>query len=246
MDLLVEGIKKAIILIVTADPRVVSVTLRTLEICSSAVVVAMILGVPLGMFLALSRFPGRRILVALVNTGMGLPPVTVGLFVAVLLVRSGVFGFLELIYTPMAMVIAQVIIAFPIVAGLTLAAVQQLDPRVCLQALSLGASRLQVLVTLIKEARLATLAALMAGFGGIISEVGASMMTGGNIYFPGEKGYSYTQVLTTAIVEAVRKCQFDLGIALSIILLALTFAVVYGLTKLQQQGVGPWSSRVWK
>lgn len=246
MDLLVEGTKKAIVLLVTGDARVVSITLRTLEICGSAVVIAMVIGVPLGMFLALSHFPGRRALVALVNTGMGLPPVTVGLFVAVLLVRSGLLGFFEWIYTPIAMVIAQAIIAFPIVAGLTLAAVQQLDPRIRLQALSLGASRLRMLVTLVKEARLSVLAALMAGFGGIISEVGASMMTGGNIYFPGEKGHSYTQVLTTAIVEAVRKGQFDLGIALSIILLTLTFLVVYGLTRLQQQGVGSWDSRVWR
>jgi len=191
------------------------------------------------MLLALTRFPARGFLVTLTNTAMGLPPVVVGLFVCMFLWRSGPLGFLELLYTPTAMVVAQVIIAFPIVAGLTNAAIQQLDPKLRLQALSLGASRLQLLWTLLKEARLPTLAAIMAGFGGVISEVGAVMMVGGNI-----KGQ--TRVLTTATVLETRMGRFDMAIALSVILLALAFGVNLVLTLIQQRGGAPWMGRSWK
>jgi tungstate transport system permease protein len=159
---------------------------------------------------------------------MGLPPVVVGLFVTLLIWRNGPFGFLEILYTPAAMIIAQTIIATPIVMGISLAAIQNLPPNLRLQILSLGASRLQMVWVLIKEAQLPLLAAIMAGFGGVISEVGASMMVGGNI-----KGYS--RVLTTATVMETGKGNFDVAIALSIILLLLAFLVNFVLTQIQQR-----------
>jgi len=175
----------------------------------------------------LSDFPGKKIVVSMVNTGMGLPPVVVGLLVTILLWRSGPLGSLGLLYTPTAIVIAQALIATPIVTGITVAAIQHLPKNLRLQILALGATRLQMIRLLVKEARLPLLAAVMAGFGGVISEVGASLMVGGNI-----KGY--TRVLTTATVMETSKGNFDLAIALGIILLLLTFAINLILTMVQQ------------
>jgi tungstate transport system permease protein len=160
---------------------------------------------------------------------MGLPPVVVGLVVAMMLWRSGPLGDLRLIYTPGAIVIAQVIIASPVVTGLTAAALQALDSRLRLQLLGLGASNFQVIVSLWREARLPLLAALMAGFGSVISEVGASMMVGGNIR-------GQTRVLTTAIVLETSKGDFKVALALGILLLIITFSINYALTWIQQRG----------
>lgn len=200
----------------------------SLLVSGAAVAVSMALGVPAGIWMALHRFPGRRFLVTLVNAGMGVPPVVVGLLVFLLLARSGPLGGLELLYTPGAMILAQVLIALPLVAGVTLAAVQALDERLTLQILSLGASRLQLYWKLVLEARLSMIAALAAGFGSVISEVGAVMMVGGNL-----KGD--TRVLTTAIVLATRQGQFALAIALGVLLLALTLAVNALFTAVQQR-----------
>jgi tungstate transport system permease protein len=180
------------------------------------------------MALALLRFPGRGLVISLVNTGMGFPPVVVGLFVSILLWRSGPLGTLGWIYTPSAMVLAQLIIAGPIVTGLTLAAVQQIPDRFRLQIVALGASPVQTLGVLAREARLPMLAAAMAGFGGVISEVGASMMTGGNIR-------GQTRVLTTATVLETTRGNFEVAIALSIILLVIMFLVNAALTWIQQR-----------
>lgn len=239
MELLLQGIRQAIILILRGDPEIFGIAWLSLKVSGSAVLISLLLGVPWGVFLALARFPGRRFLVTLTNTAMGLPPVVVGLFVSLFLWRSGPLGFLELLYTPAAMVIAQVVIAEPIVAGLTLSAIQQLDPRLGQQALSLGASRFQMLWTLVKEAKLPTLAAIMAGFGGVISEVGAVMMVGGNI-----KGQ--TRVLTTATVLETRVGRFEMAIALGLVLLAMAFLVNLVLTLSQQRGAIPWHIRGWK
>lgn len=199
----------------------------TLFVSGVAIVISMLLGVPLGISLALGRFPGRRLLITLVNTGMGLPPVVVGLFVFLLLARSGPLGHLDLLYTPTAMILAQIIIALPLVVGVTLAGIQGLDPRLHLQILSLGASRLQLCLKLVTEARLSLAAALAAGFGSILSEVGAVMMVGGNLL--GE-----TRVMTTSIVLATRQGQFTLAIALSVILLLLAVGINALFTRLQQ------------
>jgi tungstate transport system permease protein len=197
-------------------------------VSGAATSLALAVGIPAGAVLALARFPGRTLLVSAVNTGMGLPPVVVGLFVTLLLWRSGPFGGWEILYTPTAIVIAQAVIATPIVTGITLAAVQNVPAPFRLQLYALGASRTQMVRVVLREARLPMLAAVMAGFGGIISEIGASMMVGGNI-----KGQ--TRTLTTAMVLETGKGNFDIAIALSILLLTLVFAVNWLLTALQQR-----------
>jgi tungstate transport system permease protein len=229
MDLIWQGVVQAVRLILSGDPLVLQITWLSLKVSAAATFLSLIAGIPAGMALALTRFPGRGLLVALVNTGMGLPPVVVGLFVSIFLWRSGPLGVLELLYTPTAIVIAQFVIAAPIVTGLTIAAVQQLNPKLRLQLLALGASRGQLLWLLMREARLPLLAAVMAGFGGVISEVGASMMVGGNLL-------GHTRVLTTATVLETGKGNFDIAIALSVILLVLVFGVNYLLTWIQQRG----------
>ena len=229
MELIWEGTKQAVLLLLRGDPEVLRIALLSLQVSGTATLLSLLVGIPLGTALALTRFPGRGIAISLVNTGMGLPPVVVGLFVSIFLWRSGPLGFLELLYTPTAIVIAQLVIAAPIVTGLTVAAVQQLPPKLRLQLLGLGASRLQVVWLLLKEARLPLLAAVMAGFGGVISEIGASIMVGGNIY-------RQTRVLTTATVLETSKGNFDIAIALSLLLLLLTFAVNWTLTMIQQRG----------
>ncbi len=210
------------------NPEIFQITALSLQVSGLATGISLLLGLPLGTWLALGHFRGRKLLLSLVNTGMALPPVVVGLVVSLTLWRSGPLGGLRLIYTPAAIVAAQTIIAAPVVTGLTAAALQALDPRLALQLRGLGASRWQVTLALWREARLPLLAALMAGFGSVISEVGASMMVGGNIR-------GQTRVLTTAIVLETGKGNFDIAIALSILLLALALLVNLGLTWIQQR-----------
>ena len=228
MDLLVDGFAKAVALLASLDPEVLSITFLSLKVSVTATLISLVLGISSGTLLALADFPGKRLIVSIVNTGMGLPPVVVGLFVTIFLWRNGPFGFLEILYTPTAMIIAQAVIATPIVTGITVASIQNLPANLRLQILALGATRLQMVRILIKEARLPLLAGVMAGFGGVISEVGASIMVGGNI-----KGY--TRVLTTATVMETSRGNFDIAIALSIILLLLSFAINYVLTRIQQR-----------
>jgi tungstate transport system permease protein len=223
-----DGIVTAFALVFGGNAEVWSITWLSLKVSGLATMISLVVGIPLGILLAMTRFPGRPFAVALVNTGMGLPPVVVGLFVSIFLWRSGPLGFLDLMYSPSAIVIAQVVIAFPIVAGLTLTSFQTLNPNLGLQLLGIGASKPQLLWLLCKEARLPLLAAVMAGFGGVISEVGASMMVGGNIR-------GQTRVLTTATVLEAGKGNFDIAIALGLILLALSFAVNFLLTHIQQR-----------
>jgi tungstate transport system permease protein len=228
MGLIWDGLRQAVWLLVGLDREVLGITWLSLQVAGTSTGLALLVGIPLGTLIALVRFPGRAFVISLVNTGMGLPPVVVGLFVSILLWRSGPLGALELLYTPTAIVIAQLVIAAPIVTGLTLAAVQQIPPKFRLQMVALGASRAQLLWLLLREARLPLLAAVMAGFGGVISEIGASMMVGGNIR-------GQTRVLTTATVMETARGSFDVAIALSLILLGLTFVVNYALTAVQQR-----------
>ncbi|MHB1443615.1 MAG: ABC transporter permease [Candidatus Humimicrobiaceae bacterium] len=239
MELIWEGIKKAFILIFTGDREIFGILLLTIRVSGIAVIISMILGIPVGLLIGLNNFRGKKFIISIINTGMGLPPVAAGLFISLFLWRSGPLGFLSIMYTPTAMIIAQILIASPIISGVTLAAVQQINPKLKYQAMSLGADRWQILWILIKEAKLPTLAAIMAGFGGIISEVGAVMMVGGNI-----KGQ--TRVLTTAIVQMVRMGNFDIAIALVIILLFLTFTVNLALTFIQQRENITWAQRFWR
>jgi tungstate transport system permease protein len=228
MSAIFEGIKQAFVLLIHGDPQVLKISLLSLGVSGLATIISLVIGIPLGSLLGLGRFPGRRFIATLVNTGMGLPPVVVGLTVSIFLWRYGPLGVLHLMYTPSAMIIAQVIIALPVVAGFTMAATQSLDPKLRLQITSLGASRIQLVWLLLKEARLPLLAAIMAGFGAVISEVGASMMVGGNIV-------GQTRVLTTAIVGANSMGDYPFAIALSVILLALVFLVNLVLTLIQQR-----------
>lgn len=228
MSLLWDGLRQAVWLVATGDREVYGITGLSLQVSGAATLLSLLVGMPLGTAVALARFPGRAFVVSLINTGMGLPPVVVGLFISILLWRGGPLGVLELLYTPAAIVLAQFVIAAPVVTGLTLAAVQQVPAEFRLQMLALGASRAQLLWVLVREARLPMLAALMAGFGAVISEVGASMMVGGNLR-------GQTRVLTTATVLETGRGNFEVAIALSVILLTITFLVNWALTWIQQR-----------
>jgi tungstate transport system permease protein len=230
MESISNGFVQAFHLLVTLDPDVLEISLRTLHVSGIATLISVLIGFPAGTALALTRFFGRGFVVSLVNFGMGLPPVVVGFVTWLLLMRYGPLGALGLLYSPTAMIIAQAIIASPIVAGFTLAAVQSIDPTLRLQILSLGTTRLQYLLLLLWESRPGILAAVIAGFGRVLGEVGASMMVGGNIR-------GYTRVLTTATVLEVSMGRFELAAALSIILLALSFFIMAALSYLQQRGV---------
>lgn len=229
MNVVVEGLWKAFHLLVTFDPEVYAITLCTLRVSGLATFISVLIGLPIGTVVALTHFPGRGLVVSLLNFGMGLPPVVVGLATWLCLTRYGPLGFLGLLYSPSAMVIAQAVIASPIVAGFTLAAMQSVNPKMRLQILALGAGRLQYLGLLVHEARLGILAAVIAGFGGVISEVGASMMVGGNVK-------DYTRVLTTATVLEISKGNFEIATSLSIILLLVAFGISAALSHLQQRG----------
>lgn len=209
-----------------ANAELFEITWRTLLVSCSAIFCAVLVGIPLGATLALKHFRGKGLVMAMVNTGMGLPPVVVGLFGALVLFRGGPLGFLGWMYTVQAMVLVQTVIAFPLVVGLTAAGVQQLDPRLILQLRSLGANFFQLAWLMLREARLSVLAAVMAGFGGALSEVGAVMMVGGNIRHQ-------TRVLTTAVVQYTRMGEFMAAILLGLILLSLAFSINLYLTYLQ-------------
>jgi tungstate transport system permease protein len=209
--------------------EIFQITLLSLQVSAFATIISLLIGLPFGTWLALGNFRSRSFMLSIVNTGMALPPVVVGLVVAMTLWRSGPLGNFHLIYTPIAIIIAQTVISAPVVMGLTAAALASLDPRLQQQLLGLGASRPQMIWMLWREARLPLLAALMAGFGSVISEVGASMMVGGNI-----KGQ--TRVLTTAIVLETSKGEFGNALALSALLLTLTYLINLALTLIQQKG----------
>lgn len=227
MDLIWNGIIEAIKLIGSGDPEIYGVTALTIYASGLATIISLFIGIPIGILLALKRFKGRRLVISLVNTGMGMPPVVVGLWVSIFLWRYGPLGFLHLLYTPSAIIVAQTVISTPVITGFTIAAIQNINPKLHLQILALGASKLQYLWSIIKEARLALLAAVIAGFGSVISEVGASMMVGGNIK-------DYTRVLTTATAMEVSKGNFSTAVALSIFLMILTYGVTFLLTYIQQ------------
>lgn len=213
----------------TAD--LAEIIVLSMQVSGIALLFSTVIGIPIGAALGLNRFPGRRLMIALMYTGMGFPPVVIGLFVYLLLSRSGPLGslnasFIPALFTPGAMVIAQTIIAFPLVAGFTMAAVMGVDKHLRQQVMALGATKQQAALAVLMEARVGVIVAIIAGFGGIISEVGAVMMVGGNIE-------GRTRVLTTAIVLSTRQGDFNLAIALGLILLAITFVVNVAMLRLQ-------------
>ena len=218
-------------MIVTKDPSLLEIVALSLRVSGTALLFSTLIGIPLGAALGLSRFAGRRLVVALLYTGMGFPPVVVGLFVYLMLSRNGPLGQLgwpviPSLFTPAAMAVAQCIISFPLVAGFTMAAVMGVDPQLRHQVQALGATRWQTTLTVLMEARVGVVVSVIAGFGSIISEVGAVMMVGGNIEHR-------TRVLTTAIVLETRKGTFDLAMALGVILLGLSFLTNVSMLALQ-------------
>ena len=228
MGFILDGLIKGFSLIVNGDAEVYSIVRLSLSVSIFATAVSVAIGVPLGALIAIKKFPLKKIAISLVNTGMGLPPVVVGLMAMLLLSRSGPLGFLGWLYTPAGMVLAQVIIATPVVTGLSLSAMQSLDRKFYQQMLTLGAGQWQALWVCLREVKLSILAAVIAGFGSIISEVGAVMIVGGNIRHQ-------TRVLTTATVMETHMGNFDTAIALGLILLSLTFLINLALTFIQQQ-----------
>ncbi|MBI4675251.1 MAG: ABC transporter permease [Chloroflexi bacterium] len=230
MDDIFTGIAQAVQLIASGDAALYEIIWLTLQVTGTALLFATVLGVPFGAALGLYRVRTRGLITALLYTGMGLPPVVVGLFVYLVLSRSGPFGSLGWLFTPSAMIAAQIIIAFPLTAGLTMTAVQSVDPALRVQARSLGATRRQEIWTVLTEARIGVIAAIVAAFGGIISEVGAVMLVGGNIE-------GKTRVLTTAIVLNTRTGDFELAIALGLILLTLAFFINGAMLLLQRNAL---------
>ena len=220
------GAKQAFQLLLGGDAATWQIIGLSLRVSGLALLASVLLGVPLGAFMGLQVFPGRRMAIALLYTGMGFPPVVVGLFVYLLLSHAGPLGFLGWLFTPSAMVLAQAIISFPLVAGFTMAAVAGVDPALPLQLRSLGASTAQATRAILWEARTGVVVSVIAGFGSIISEVGAVMLVGGNIE-------GSTRVLTTAIVLETRKGDFGLALALAFVLLGIMFLINLIVLRLQ-------------
>lgn len=242
MDIFIQAAREAIHLLVSLDPYILDALLLSLRVSGLAVVVAVVTGLPVGLGVGLGRFPGRQLVVAIIHTGFALPPVVIGLFVYMLLSRQGPIGGLQMLFTPGAMTVAQALLAAPYVAGVSLAAIQSVPPDVRLQARALGASRLRALWMHVREARIGIVAAIIAGFGAVISEVGAAMMVGGNIM--GE-----TRVLTTAIVLETRRGNFALAMAMGLILLAIVLLINLLLARVQAGRGDGWrqaaSERPW-
>lgn len=238
MDLLIDSLREAIRLLLEGNRYIVEIVILSLRTSGAAVLLGVAIGLPIGVAVGLSRFRGRAFIVALIHTGFALPPVVAGLVVYMLLSRSGPIGNLELLFTPEAMIIAQAVLAAPYVAGITLAAIQAVPSDVRYQAMSLGASRSRAIWMHVREARLGIGAAIVAGFGAVISEVGAVMMVGGNI--AGE-----TRVMTTAIVLETRRGNFATALALGLILLFLAFTVNLALTRVQQGRMQSMARRTW-
>jgi tungstate transport system permease protein len=242
VELFLDAAREAARLLFGGDPYVRDVLLLSLRVSGLAILIGAVIGLPIGIALALTHFPGRRLAIALVHTGFALPPVVVGLFVYMLLSRQGPIGGLNLLFTRSAMIAAQALLAAPYVAGITLAAVQAVPADVRMQARALGAGRVRALLLHLQEARLGIGAAFVAGFGAVFSEVGAVMMVGGNIR--GE-----TRVLTTAILLETRRGNYALAMAFALILLLIAFAVNAALTRAQQGAqsmhTARYVSRVW-
>jgi tungstate transport system permease protein len=226
MDEITSGLLQAVQMILSGDPALYEIIWLSLRVSGSALLISTVIGVPVGAALGLSRVRARGFITALLYTGMGLPPVVVGLFVYLMLSRSGPFGVLAWLFSPSAMIVAEVIIAFPLVTGLTMTAVQSVDPALRVQVRSLGATRIQETWAVLREARVGVVAAIVAAFGGVISEVGAVMLVGGNIE-------GKTRVLTTAIVLNTRTGDFALALALGVILLTLAFIANVAMLRLQ-------------
>lgn len=230
MDSIIEGFKKAFILIFNLDRELLGIISLSLKVSGSALLVSAVMGIPLSAILGLKRFPAKGFVISLMNTFMGLPPVVVGLFVYIMLSRSGPLGFMGLLYTPSAMVIAQTILAFPIVVSLCHSAIVGVDPIIRQASMTLGATPFQITVTIIKEARYGIMSGVIAAFGRVMAEVGAILIVGGNIA-------GYTRVMTTTIALETDKGNFELALALGIILLTISLVINAALHFIQKKGM---------
>lgn len=228
MDEIAAGFIKAIELIVTLDPEVMEITLRTLKISLTSTFLAALIFMPIGSIIHFNNFRGKRILINIIQTLFALPTVIVGLFVFLMLSRSGPFGFLNLFFTPAGMVIAQVILIAPIITGLTISALSNVERDIKDTIISLGATQFQLITSVIREERYAIFATILVGFGRTISEVGCAMMVGGNIR-------GFTRVLTTAIALETSIGYIELSIALGIILLSLALIINIAFSTIQQR-----------
>jgi len=230
MDSIIEGFRRAFLLIVHLDPELLKIIFLSIKVSGAALIISTALGLPVGTIIGLKKFPGRGFIISLLNSFMGLPPVVVGLFVYLILSRSGPLGFMSLLYSPSAMIIAQTILAFPIVAALSHSSIIKVDPLIKQASLTLGATHFQVSVTVINEARYGIMAAVIAALGRVMAEVGAILIVGGNIA-------GYTRVMTTTIALETDKGEFELAIALGIILLVISFLINIALYLIQKKGV---------
>ncbi len=228
MDIFISGLKEAGILLASFDPYVMNIIFVSMKVSGIALMIAAFIGIPLGAFLGLSNFPGKRLVVALLYTGMGFPPVVIGLFVFIIFSNAGPLGSLDWLFTIRAMIVAQAVISFPLVAGFTMTAVMGVDQHLLQQLKALGATKKQLLWATVKEARLGVLVSIIAGFGAVISEVGAVMMVGGNIA-------ERTRVLTTAVVLETRQGNFGLALSFGLILLTITFIVNFVMLHFQKR-----------
>jgi tungstate transport system permease protein len=229
MDSIIESFARAVSLMLNLNRELLGIIFLSLQVSCAALVIASVTGVPAGSAIGLKRFPGRGFIVSLLNTFMGLPPVVVGLFLYLALSRSGPLGFLSLLYTPSAMIIAQMILAFPIVASLSHSAIVNVDPIIRQASATLGATPYQMALTIVKEARYGIISGIIAAFGRVMAEVGAILIVGGNIA-------GYTRVMTTTIALETDKGDFELALALGIILLGLSSFITVMLNIIQRKG----------
>ena len=232
MDSIIEGFKRAFLLIFNLDAELLSIIFLSLRVSGTALLIVSIIGIPLSAAISLKKFPAKGLFISVMNTLMGLPPVVVGLFVYIMLSRSGPLGFMGLLYTPSAMIIAQTILAFPIVVSLCHSAIVSVDPITKQASMTLGATPLQTSFTIIKEARYGIMSGIIAAFGRVMAEVGAILIVGGNIA-------GYTRVMTTTIALETDKGNFELAIALGIILLTISLAINSALHFIQRKGALP-------
>jgi tungstate transport system permease protein len=230
MDSFIEGLSKAFTLIFHLDSELFSIIFLSLKVSGTALIIATAIGLPIGVLTGLKRFTGRGFIISLLNTFMGLPPVVVGLFLYLLLSRRGPLGFMALLYSPSAMIIAQSILAFPIVAALSHSALIKIEPLIKQAALTLGATPFQVTTTIMREARYGIMSGVIAALGRVMAEVGAILIVGGNIA-------GYTRVMTTTIALETDKGNFELALALGIILLIISFIINIILYFVQRKGV---------
>ncbi len=229
MDSIIEGLRSAFFLILNLNPELLSIIFLSLKVSGTALLIATIIGLPLGALIGLKKFTGRGFSISLLNTFMGLPPVVVGLFLYLLLSRRGLLGFMALLYSPSAMIIAQSILAFPIVAALSHSAIIKIDPLIKQASLTLGATPFQVTTAMVREARYGIMAGIIAALGRVMAEVGAILIVGGNIA-------GYTRVMTTTIALETDKGNFELALALGIILLLISFLINMALYVIQRKG----------